>query len=142
MKNYQIHEKYDVKDNIIEERKKEQSNKISSEELSELNEDTVYKAEEPEKSNTDLTLEDFYIEGKYNLPELKTFLSVCLDRKSIIQVCTDVKTFDPETRVIALTNPICPYELLKEISLNESGNYTKFEMYFAKINIEKREKEN
>lgn len=89
---------------------------------------------------SDLTIDSFKTSDGINEKELNKFLSVCLNRESIIEAIVDVETYKVKTRAIALSNPLCPMQLLRDVKENLADNYYKFETLLAKNEILYRER--
>lgn len=140
--NYIFNYKYDIPDDIIDSKLSSLDIKKSNTEITtarlQLNPTSINNSE---SINSNLRLSNFITNGKIlDVDELNKFLSVCLYREDLIEVINNFDLFDSKSKIIALSNPLCYYELIKEVAENKMNNFDSLTVSLAKNILKVREK--
>lgn len=140
--NYSFNYKYDIPDDIIDSKLASLDIKKSDTEITvaklQLNPMSINSSE---SINSNLRLSNFITNGEIlDVDGLNKFLSVCLYREDLIEVINNFDLFDSKSKIIALSNPLCYYELIKEVAENKMNNFDALTVSLAKNILKVREK--
>lgn len=138
---YNFDYRYDVPDDIIDSKISSIDIKKSNKEINSASiqiDPTIIN--KPESTYASLRLSNFIKDGVViDLNGLNKFLSVCLYREDLTEVINNFDMFGSETKIIALSNPLCYYELIKEVAYNEMNNFDTLVSMIANNILKNRE---